>query len=253
MPKSKNQSDKVYEKELKQKKQNKTATAIKKTEPKKPKKEKPIKSKIKRKRPRKKRTKEEQFIEKLNRRLREIKRDPSFGEKSEMYVDLIKQIKDVEGLELTPTGLISKNILKKENSKLILATLEGTIPTITDAIKETLSDEDIQDIIKASGSKYIGIEGKKALVNLRAAMKGAYSAAFQRFYNYKDQLAIDSLASRIADEFLARVKSMWVGEKLTRENVEKRRILMNRFVDMADTITKDTDEDEFLDKIFRRV
>lgn len=199
------------------------------------------------KRKRKKRTKEEQFIEKLNRRLRDIKNDKYFGELSEFYVDLLRQLKEVEGVELTSSNLISRKTLQKENSKLILATLEATVPTIKDVIKETLEDEDIKDIIKESGSKYVGEGGKKSLVNLRAAMKGAYVAALQRFYNAKDQLAVDKLASQIAEGVAEALK--WNGEKITEENVEKRRRIIDRFVNKIEDIGPDTDEEEFLASI----
>lgn len=148
----------------------------------------------------------------LNSRIRRIK--AAFGEDA-LYTNLIHDLKNIEGLEITESGFVSAKV----KDKTVLATAEANIYTVSDILKDVQQSE-FGDT-KATRAELI------AMANFREILTGNYEGALAAFYNAKP----GGMFSKAFQEFSEVQASLQhPGRKLTEVEIEQNRQRIEEFI-----------------------
>lgn len=149
----------------------------------------------------------------LNSRIRRIK--DTFG-KDALYTNLMHDLKNIEGLEITESGFISAKV----KDKMSLAAAEANVYTVTDILKDVQQAEFGDE--KATKSELI------AMANYREILTGAYEGALASFYNAKPG-NMNSVAFQEFSDLQAALQHP--GIKLTEEEIEQNKQKIEEFID----------------------
>lgn len=149
----------------------------------------------------------------LNSRIRRIKE--TFGEDA-LYKNLIHDLKNIEGLDITKSGFISAKV----KDKMVLATAEANILTVTDILKDVQQSE--------FGDEKVTKDELIARANYREIVDGAYEGALATFYNAKPGDINGKAFQKFSD---LQADLQHPGTKLTDAEIEENKNKIQEFID----------------------